>query len=249
VNETLFFSANDGTGERKLWQSDGTAAGTVLVANLIPRSLTNVNGTLFFSANDGIHGDELWKLGNDAPIVIAVTIGDGTVQRSQVTQLSVSFSTQVAFAGAVGSAFTLTRTGGGAVSFTAAASVVGGVTVVTLNAFTGGETQLGSLADGRYTLTAIASQISANGQQLDGNGNGTGGDNYTLGDAQGLFRMFGDVNGDRVVNGLDFGYFKNAFGTQAGDPNYLSYLDFNGDGIINGFDFGHFRARFGTILP
>jgi hypothetical protein len=112
---------------------------------------------------------------------------------------------------------------------------------VTLNAFTGSATEFGSLADGRYTLTALASQISASGQQMASD--------YQFGDTQGLFRMFGDVNGDQTVNGFDFGFFKNAFGTQAGDPNYLSYLDFNGDGVINGFDFGQFRTRFGTQLP
>jgi hypothetical protein len=124
-----------------------------------------------------------------------------------------------------------------------------GMTVVTLNAFTGSETDFGSLKDGRYALTALASQISAGGQQLDGNGDGTGGDNYIFGDAQGLFRFFGDVNGDRTVNGLDLGFFRNAFGTSAGDPNFLSFFDFNGDGTINGFDLGQFRTRFGTSLP
>jgi len=72
---------------------------------------------------------------------------------------------------------------------------------------------------------------------------------YHFGDAQGLFRMFGDVNGDQTVNGLDFGFFRNAFGTQVGDANYLSYLDIDGDGVINGLDFGQFRSRFGTMLP
>jgi hypothetical protein len=84
---------------------------------------------------------------------------------------------------------------------------------------------------------------------LDGNGDGTAGDNYTFGDAQGLHRLFGDVNGDQVVNGFDLGFFRTAFGTQAGDPNYLSYLDINGDGVINGFDLGQFRTRFWTMLP
>jgi hypothetical protein len=84
---------------------------------------------------------------------------------------------------------------------------------------------------------------------LDGNGDGTAGDNYTFGDAQGLHRLFGDVNGDQVVNGFGLGFFRTAFGTQAGDPNYLSYLDINGDGVINGFDLGQFRTRFWTMLP
>jgi hypothetical protein len=61
--------------------------------------------------------------------------------------------------------------------------------------------------------------------------------------------MFGDINGDQIVNGLDFGLFRNSFGTQAGDANYSSDFDFNGDGVINGFDFGQFRTRFGTMLP
>jgi hypothetical protein len=86
----------------------------------------------------------------------------------------VSFSAQVSFAGTVASAFTLTRAGGGAVAFAAIASVANSMTVVTLNAFTGSETEFGSLKDGRYTLTALASQIGAGGQHLDGNGDGAG---------------------------------------------------------------------------
>src|SRR5262249_59487570 len=61
VNGTQFFSANVGTGAT-LWQSNGTAAGTVLVANLVPGPLSTGNGTLFFSADDGVHGTELWAL-------------------------------------------------------------------------------------------------------------------------------------------------------------------------------------------
>jgi ELWxxDGT repeat protein len=68
VNGTLFFAANDDAHGTELWKSDGTAAGTVLVADICPNAfgsspveLTNVNGTLFFRANDGTHGDELWK--------------------------------------------------------------------------------------------------------------------------------------------------------------------------------------------
>jgi hypothetical protein len=127
--------------------------------------------------------------------------------------------------------------------------VAGDVTVVTLSGFSGDAAQFGSLADGSYTLTTLANQVNAGGIALDGNADGTGGDNFTFGDAQGLYRLFGDINGDRVVNGLDFGLFRNAFGTQVGDAGYLSFLDFDGDGFINGFDLGQFRTRFGTMLP
>src|SRR5262245_1794554 len=65
---TTYFIADDGIHGRELYKSDGTAAGTVLVKDILPGSaslepnqLTNVNGTLFFTANDGTTGRELWK--------------------------------------------------------------------------------------------------------------------------------------------------------------------------------------------
>jgi hypothetical protein len=177
------------------------------------------------------------------PAVTATQVNDGTVQRSRVTSLQVSFNQQVTFAGAVGDAFTLTRIGGGSVNFTASASVIGGVTVVTLNAFTGAETEFGSLKDGRYTLTALASQISVGGVQLN---NGT---NYTFGEAQGLFRFYGDVNGDRHVDIADFGLFSGTFNLHTGQTGFLAYLDWNNDGTIDIADFGQFSLRIFQPLP
>jgi hypothetical protein len=175
---------------------------------------------------------------SQAPRVTSIAVNGGATQRSRVTTLAVTFSTQVTFAGPVASAFSLVRNGGGAVTFSATANLVGGVTVVTIDNFTGAEAQFGSLSDGRYTLTVLANQISAGGINMPSN--------VTFGS---LFRFFGDVNGDATVNGFDLGFFRNAFGAQTGDSNYLSFLDFNGDGAINGFDLGQFRTRFGTTLP
>jgi hypothetical protein len=189
------------------------------------------------------------------PRVTGVNVNGGqtnTTQRSRVTSIDVVFSTQVTFAGQVAAAFQLSRIGGGAVGgFTATANVVGGVTVVTLTGFTGAETQFGSLADGRYQVTALASQITAGGQQLDGDGNGTGGDNFVRNGttANGLFRFYGDVNGDGTDNAADFGPFRAAFGTSVGNPLYRDFLDFNADSSINAADFAQFRTRFGASVP
>ncbi|WP_143406385.1 ELWxxDGT repeat protein, partial [Estrella lausannensis] len=68
VNGTLYFTATTSTNGLELWKSDGSAAGTVLVKDInpgtlssSPGNLTNVNGTLFFTADDGSNGVELWK--------------------------------------------------------------------------------------------------------------------------------------------------------------------------------------------
>ena len=92
-----------------------------------------------------------------------------------------------------------------------------------------------SLIDGNYTLTVLSGQVTGGLQ---------GGDNVSS-----LFRLYGDVNGDKAVNNTDLAAFRTAFGTVNGDANYSSLLDFNGDGAINNTDLAQFRSRFGTVLP
>ncbi|QGJ71774.1 Hypothetical protein PBC10988_34830 [Planctomycetales bacterium 10988] len=64
----MFFIARERFTGYELWISNGTDAGTQLVKNIrpdsvssLPRYLTNVNGTLFFQAHDGSIGLELWR--------------------------------------------------------------------------------------------------------------------------------------------------------------------------------------------
>ncbi len=67
------------------FQSDGTAAGTVLVADIDPAvdPFTNVNGTLFFTANDVTHGIELWKSdGTAAGTTMVSDINPGSANSS-----------------------------------------------------------------------------------------------------------------------------------------------------------------------
>jgi ELWxxDGT repeat protein len=63
---TYFTAATEAEG-RELWSTDGTSAGTHLVADIIPgpsssgpNLLTVVNGQLLFNARDVDHGTELW---------------------------------------------------------------------------------------------------------------------------------------------------------------------------------------------
>ena len=80
VNGELYFIADDGTGNR-LWRSDGTARGTILVKDLYPgadpnfsQDLFEIDGVLFYGAinsnsQEGItaeNGYELWRREGDS---------------------------------------------------------------------------------------------------------------------------------------------------------------------------------------
>jgi trimeric autotransporter adhesin len=65
----LAFAATDSARiyGQELWFTDGTAAGTRMVKDILPgsgnsqpRGLTEVAGRLYFTADDGVHGAELW---------------------------------------------------------------------------------------------------------------------------------------------------------------------------------------------
>ena len=97
---------------------------------------------------------------------------------------------------------------------------------------------------GSYALTVLSSQVSAGGVALDGDGNGTpGGDSVTA-----LHRLYGDANGDRRVDNVDFFQLRGTFGLMTGQTGFLAFFDINGDGRVDNADFFQLRARFGTTL-
>jgi hypothetical protein len=173
------------------------------------------------------------------PAVQSVVVDDGSAQRSMVRSLTVTFSGVVSFAGPAADAFQLTRTGPGASGDVTLAVDLSGSTAartVARLSFSGPLTEgANSLIDGNYTLTVRSAQVT---------GGLPGGDSVSS-----LFRLFGDVTGDKAVNGLDLSTFRGAFGSGLADVGYASFLDFNGDGAINGTDLAQFRSRFGVILP
>ncbi|MCA9201072.1 MAG: hypothetical protein KDA87_26210 [Planctomycetales bacterium] len=70
----LFFAADDGTGDVEVWKTDGTAAGTIRVADIrtgesgsFPKSFVALHERVFFTAYDDETGRELWS--TDAKVI------------------------------------------------------------------------------------------------------------------------------------------------------------------------------------
>ncbi len=98
VNGEMFFAAQDSTHGVQLWESNGTAAGTIRLTDgndkndgIYPSDLTAVGGTLYFSANDGLaafggvgDGDQLWKSNGTAAGTTMVTDGNDGVAKASL---------------------------------------------------------------------------------------------------------------------------------------------------------------------
>jgi hypothetical protein len=177
--------------------------------------------------------------------ISATTVNLGSVQRSRLTNIRLTFSTPVnaAFLAQPG-AMKLTRTAGAVVGTTVQTGATGANGRITVSQSSGLVSSItltfdnadgspvsagvenGSLADGRWQLTIpYLSYLSP------------------LNDPN-LRRLFGDSNSDGTVDGTDFGNFGSVFGqTVANSP-----FDVNNDGTVDGTDFAAFGTRFGMTL-
>jgi ELWxxDGT repeat protein len=110
VNGTLFFAANDGQHGYELWQSDLTAAGTILAIDFAqpgnglglgdtPGQLVNANGMLFLGANNGSTGLELWLAYEPASIQSVSPPPSGTYGLGSTLTFSIRFSRPVLVSG------------------------------------------------------------------------------------------------------------------------------------------------------
>ena len=163
-------------------------------------------------------------------------MNDGTSQRSRVSGVTVLFDQPVAL-------------DSGAITFAGRNGAVAATTMSYENplldgrtwvlSFTGGDIVGGSLADGVYDLSVIASKVHAGtptGSAMTGNA------------APGFDCLFGDYDGNKTVNTADYGRFRQTFGLATGAANFNPLFDYDGNGTINTSDYGRFRTRFGTSL-
>jgi hypothetical protein len=194
-------------------------------------------------------------VGISAPIVSTVTENAGSIlnsgQISLLTQLEVTFSEPESLQSG---AFNLTRVllpndqlGDGAVILPAVSLDSTG-TVATLtfgsNATATGADPIdnGSLADGNWTLTVTAADVSSSGVPMVANETTTN-----------IRRLFGlVVPGGSIVDATDFTQFANTYGLSQSQPGYNAAFDFTNTGTsgntIDSTDFIQFSNRFGESI-
>ena len=212
-------------------------------------TLPELDGGLGWAVNYGATEVELTVVRR--PIVESVQVNSGNASRSLLTSLEVTFSTEVD-ATSLLNAFVITNVTNGldVGTINVATTIQDGKTIATLT-FDGQSTETsGSLVDGNYRLVIGASAVVSvsGGSSMESDfvfgrptGNGPDTDDF--------FRLFGDTDGDRDVDGQDYGRFGLTFFKSAGDPNFNEDLDFDGDGDVDGQDYGQFGLRFLTNLP
>jgi hypothetical protein len=100
-----------------------------------------------------------------------------------------------------------------------------------------------NLPDGNYQATLSGTGVTDfNGNPLDGNGDGTGGDGYTFN----FFHLPGDINRDRKVNFSDLVTVAQNYNT-SGKTFFQG--DFTGDGNVNFLDLIVIAQRYNLSLP
>jgi hypothetical protein len=230
--------------------NDGSDTITGTFAGIAEGGSTVIGGQSYSVSYVGGTGNDVTLTRLATPAKVAnLLVNNGAVQRSRVTSVTIEFDQIVTLTGGVNGAFQLRRLSDNAlVTLDGTASIIdnsGSGTKVTLffdiaGLAVDGKAGNVSLADGRYALTAVAANITNGSGQLDGNGDGTAGDNYSLTGtpANGLFRLFGDADGSGQVTSSDFLAFRLAF------LSSNAAFDFDGSGQVDTGDFLQFRLRF-----
>ena len=192
----------------------------------------------------------------DLAQVNAFGFGDGSQssQRSQITTVEVEFDGLV---DVDTDAFELRKRGpeGGVVETSFSIAPNGGGNSVATLTFSGAFTRGASyaLVDGNYELSVDPTKVRRAGTvvQLDGDHDGLQGGGYLYGDSaiDQFFAFYGDSDGDRDVDGQDYGRFGLSFLKTQADDGFNSAFDSDGDGDVDGQDYGRFGQRFLKTLP
>ncbi|QDV84911.1 PA14 domain-containing protein [Stieleria magnilauensis] len=260
----LLSVTDDGPVGREPYSSGGAAANTSLIEDLNqdlrfgsqPEGFHPFGDEFLFVADDGLIGNELFRLAADAPVAPEVEVAAppgvyppvGQQQRSIVDSISLVFDEEV-LVSETQIELTNRDTNTKVTSLIVNSTFQNGQTIVELTFGPGpsvvsrdpsGTTGLlHSLADGNYQLTVPATAIESVQTGLGLAGDWVHGENA----ADQFFRLYGDSDADRDVDGQDYGRFGLTF-LQSAPGTYNSDFDFDGDGDVDGQDYGRFGLQF-----
>jgi len=251
-DQTAGDAAADGAGNLVVvWQTGAVGSGdTDIHLQRFTAAGSDRFHTIELTAGAALNGADFGSQ-PDLAEVTSVLVNDGAVHRSMVKSVTVTFDQLVTIdAGAL--SVWRRGPGGGQVGVTVSLNEVDRKTVAKLT-FSGQYVEGGgSLADGNYELRIDGSKIRSqgNGMDLDGDRDGTPGGQHVFGarEADAFYRMFGDIDGNRNVDFLDFFAFRRTFGKSVGHADYDSRFDWDGNGNVDFVDFYQFRGRFGKRL-
>jgi uncharacterized repeat protein (TIGR03803 family) len=179
---------------------------------------------------------ELPSVATVAPEITSFTVNGGAAQRSMVTQATVVFNQSVNLATGAISIVQRTTGSGTPTPITFVQSSTDNTTWnLTFPGYTGG-----SLPDGIFDLTVTAADVTSVSTPTLAM---TGGNQISTFD-----RLFGDIDGNGIVNNADYFQFKKAFGQLTGGPTFNAAFDYDANGVINNADYFQFKKRFGQQI-
>jgi hypothetical protein len=216
------------SSDNKTWTQFGsvTLSGFATTADLGLYATSGANGSLVTANFSSVTF-------NNAPVVSSFSVNGGAIQRSMDTLVSIVFDQPVNLAD---DAVSLVQraTGGGsptAMAFDLVSPDNGTTWNLTFPSYVGS-----SLPNGIYDLTVTASDVAGvqYGMPMPAD------ETFTF------HRLFGDADGNGVVNNADYFAFKKAFAQTIGSPGYNSIFDYDGNGVINNGDYFQFKLDFGV---
>lgn len=188
----------------------------------------------FYVGTDG-RGAYYYDVDMVAPTVSSITINGGAAQRSIVKTLGITFSEPVTLA--PDAIQVKTKDGLAPANTMLQLANPSGDQMTYVITFTVSGAVGGSLPDGVYDVVVQASGV----QDLSANA-------MASNSTQRFHRLFGDINGDRAVNMVDYTRIRAALGRTAGQPLFNAAFDFDGNDAITVLDLAQFRRRFGMVF-
>ena len=182
------------------------------------------------------------------PAVERIEINEGQSQRSVVSSVSVHFDREVNL---TANSFEIVRLedGQSVNNLLVTPTTVAGKTVAEIRFSSGPLVDTrdagNTLVDGNYQLSVIAQETTAV------TGNASMREDFAFGNdaTDRFFRYFSDKDGDRDVDGIDYGRFALTFLKSLGEAGFDAAFDFDGDDDVDGQDYGRFGVQFFKTLP